>query len=620
MKIKNIFIAALMGSVLFTSCKKVLDKVDQTKGNADLIFGDSSLVKQNMDYLYDRNLPTWFSNDGGALASTVSGLSDESTGDNKFLQGTVTSADVGDLGTSNNKDQFYGKIREINTFIRDLSAGPMPAGTKNRFLAQAYFFRAFKYFNVVRVYGGVPLVTSPLSSIGDDNKIADQVARSSTSDCIKQITADLDTAIKYLPKKWPQAADWGRITSGAAAAFKGRVLLTWASPEFNPTNDQTRWQAAFDANTQAITLLTGGGFGLFTSTANNTATNTTSAYANMWFTEVNNPEAVMVTGFNNSQSANLLKNNGYDKSVRPAYLGAGSSSTQPTWDFVKLYPMKDGKTPGDATSAYAYTDQKFYKNRDPRFDATIAYNGCTWPTLALNTYKLWTYLYYTNAAGTATKSTEISGATTNGFYLRKATSATATATDLTYSGTDWMEIRYAEVLLNQAEAAAELNRVGAAQEAYTNLIAIRRRAGIDAGTGSLYGLAAGMDKTALVNAIMLERAIEFGFEGKRFWDLRRRNLLQSLLNTKQSRLGVIITLKNTGTSNDYIAATRDAASLDALYDNNFVVATNKKLDTKYNLNWQSNYNFFAIPPAAINSDPNIVQTNGWDLGGFDPFK
>jgi len=613
MKIQNIMIAAIAGSLLFTSCKKVLDKVDKSKGNADLIFGDSALVKQNIDYVYDQNLPTWFGNDGGSIYSangSVSGMSDESYGNNKFLQGTLTSSDVGDITTANANNNLWAKMRTINTFIRDCSAGTLASGTKNRFLAQAYFFRAFRYFSLVRVYGGVPLVLTPLSSVGDENKEADLVPRSKTSDCIKQITADLDSAIKYLHKKWPNSADWGRITSGAAAAFKGRVLLYWASPEFNPTNDMTRWQAAYDANTQAITLLKAGGFGLFQTGSN--------PYRDMWFTEVNNPEAVMVTGFNTSQDANLLKNNGYDKSVRPAYLGAGSSSTQPSWNFVKLYPMKDGKNPGDATSAYTYTDQTFWKNRDPRFDATIAYNGCTWPLLGVSDYRLWTYLYYTNA--NSTKSTEITGGTNTGFYLRKATNPTVSADLLQYSGTDWMEIRYAEVLLNQAECAAELGKLGAADEPYTNLIAIRKRAGIDAGVGSMYGLKAGMTHDEMINAIMLERGIEFAFEGKRFWDLRRRNLIMPLLNGIKRRVGIIISLKkNPLNYTDYIAGTRNTTDLTTLYTTLFDI-TFKQLDTNYDLNWQSKYNFFGIPPATIINNPKIQQTKDWDSGTFDPLQ
>ncbi len=627
MKINYIIFAAFAGAVLFSSCKKVLDKVDVGKGTAEQVYSDSILTKQSVDYIYGQNLPTWGGNgaDGGTIPTSLTGLTDETTGDNKFLQGVATSADEGSIGTSNSNSNFYGKMRIINTFIRDCRAGTLPTAQKNRFIAQALFFRAFKYFSMVRVYGGVPLVLTPLSSVGDENKLANQQPRASTSACIAQITADLDTAMKYLPAKWPNTNDWGRITSGAAAAFKGRVLLTWASPQFNPSNDQTRWQAAYDASTKAITLLAQGGFGLFTSTGNSAAGGGSNAYANMWFTEVNNPEAVMVTGYNTTTSEQFRNGNNYDKSVRPAYLGAGGSSSQPTWDFVKNYLMKDGKD--TLTSKYGksatggYSLQTFWKNRDPRFDWTIAYNGCTWPTLNVSNYKLWTYVYYTNAGKTAFKSTEISGQTSTGFYLRKATNATTNASDLQYSGTDWMEIRYAEVLMNQAEAAAELGRLGVSQEAYANIIAIRKRAGIEPGTDALYGLTAGMGHDEMINTIMNERAVEFAYEGKRFWDLQRRKLTQTLLNfeNRKARYGITISLKN-APATDYALATRETASLDDLYTNTFEVKVNRKLDTKYSLNWQNNYLFFAIPPNTISNDPAIVQTNGWDLGGFDPLK
>jgi hypothetical protein len=608
MKIYKITIAVFIGALLFTSCKKALDKVDLSKGTASIIFGDSTLVKQNIDYIYDQNLPVWYGNDGGAMFSVsggISGLSDESYGDNKFLQGIAINTDVGDIGVANSNSNTYGKIRIINTFIRDCSAGTLAAGVKRRFLAQAYFFRAYRYFQLVRVYGGVPLVLTPLPSVGDAKNEA-ALPRSKTSECFKQIASDLDSAIKYLPVKWPQSNDWGRVTSGAAAAFKGRVLLTYASPQFNPANDVSRWQAAYDVNTLANNLLKSGGFGL------------NSSYQNMWFTEVNNPEAVLVTGFNNSTAQYTSKNNTYDKSVRPAYLGAGSSSSQPSWDFVQDYPMLDGKAPGVSTK-YSYSLQTFYKNRDPRFEATVAYNGCLWPILGNNSYRLWTYLYYTDDNGTKSSSTEITGATNTGFYLRKAVNSSVDASNVQYSGTDWMEIRYAEVLLNLGECAAELNKLGQGEEAYSGIVAIRKRAGIEAGSDGLYGLDPGMTHDQMINAIMREREIEFSFEGKRFWDLRRRNLLLPLLNNKKTRLGLTIVLKNTGSKSDYIKNTRETAPLDDLYSNTFTITT-RQLDTKYNLNWQPNYSFFAIPPSTIANDPNILQTKGWDNGSFDPLQ
>src|SRR5258708_38751733 len=122
-----------------------------------------------------------------------------------------------------------------------------------------------------------------------------------------------------------------------------------------------------------------------------------------------------------------------------------------------------------------------YENRDPRFYETIAYNGCNWGLSGNSTYRLWTYFYFNSkSAPTKTVSTE-SSASSSGFYLRKGIDPSLTLANIVYAGTDWIEIRYAEVLLNQAEAAAEIGHLGAAQEAYANLVAIRKRAGIDAG-------------------------------------------------------------------------------------------------------------------------------------------
>lgn len=603
MKTFKMLLTGIAASVFLGSCtKEVLNKQNLVSSTANQIFNDSITVKYNLDYIYDQNLPTWFGNTGGSIG-TPNGLSDEQYSDNAYVKGTVTNETVTDIGTSLSPTNSYGKIRTINTFIRDVNAGSVAAATKKRFVAQALFFRAFRYFDLVRLYGGVPLVLTPLDGLGDASKVAAQIPRSSTSACIKQIVNDLDTCIKYLPAKWTNA-DYGRITSGAAAAFLGRVLLTYASPEFNPNNDLTRWQAAYDANTLAINILSQNGYGL------------NPSYQNMWFNEsYSNPEAVLITAYNTSQGDQQKKNNSYDNSTRPAYLGTGGGSNQPTWDLVQAYPMRDGKAPG-ASTKYPYSVQTFYKNRDPRFDATIAYNGCIWPILGNTNYRLWTYYYYTKSNLSATKSTE-SSATTTGFYLRKAIDPQVSASLVQYSGTDWMEIRYAEVLLNQAEAAAEIGHLGVGQEAYVNLIAIRKRAGIEAGTDGLYGLTPNMGHDDMINAIMLERQIEFAFEGKRFWDLRRRKLLESTLNGKM-RTGITILLNPNGSNTDYILSTRDglaATSLDAMYSTLFTVKV-KTMDT-YNINFQPGDYFFGIPTNALQNNPALQQNNTWG-GPFDP--
>lgn len=633
-KIYIILLAASVSSVLLTSsCKKVLDKVPQTTYTTQETFADSSTAILYLNTIYSANQPAWGGNAGktSTLGSIGYGnLTEENRSDNALVKGTVTIETVGDIGSSSTNNSNYGKILNINDFITNMKQSSMDAQVKARFIGQALFWRAYRYFELVKLYGGVPLVLTPLPVVGSAAKVAADLPRSTTTATYNQIVADLDTAIKSLPPIWPNSADYGRITKGAAQAFLGRVLLTWASPEFNPNNDMSRWQAAYAASTDAIATLSAHGWGLYP-----------KEDVTMWTTEgpgaggsPANPEAVLVTEYNTFSDANGQNNNSYTAGNIPKDLGGGGGNN-PTWDEVQAFPMADGKAPGVSTK-YPYDPVHFFDNRDPRFYQTIAYNGCSWPLEGNQYNRLWTYYYYTNAAGTAAKSTE-SSASSTGFYCRKGVDPNISGSNLSYSGTDWQEIRYAEVLLNQAESAAE---IGNSSTAYADLIAIRKRAGIEAGDDGMYGLTPNLGTDALVNAIMFERQIEFAYEGKRYWDLRRRNLLESTLNGKE-RQGLAIVLKPDGSNKDYFSvadpvtgqAARDAAvantSLDQVYSTYFsyvpmVLGTSsqpgeiKNVDT-YPISYQTADRFFGIPTATLQNDPNIQQNNTWG-GSFDPLK
>jgi len=610
-KVHLIITTAAIGTLLLGSCTKVLDKQDLGNFTIPEVFNDSSVAKLSLDYIYSQNQPGWFGNSGGTLGGIYSTLTDEQSSDNPYVKGTVTSetvTDIGDKAVSGN----YFKIRTINMFITNMNSGTLAPDVKQRFIGQALFWRAYRYFELVKLYGGVPLVTTPLDGVGSDAKAAANLPRNTTTETFAQIIKDLDSSAAYCPVKWSKNEDYGRITAGAAQALLGRVLVTFASPQFNPSNDPSRWQAAYDANTKAVAILSANGFGLYSKWD-----------YTMWTTEGSaggstprNPEAVWVTEYNTSNTDIEQNNETYDNASRPKYLATTGGSNTPSWDLAAAFPMKDGKD--TLSSGYVYNMQTFYKDRDPRFYQTIAYNGCNWGLSGNSNYRLWTYYYYNNKnSPTKTASTE-SSAGSSGFYLRKGVDPSLTVANIAYAGTDWIEMRYAEVLLNQAEAAAEIGRLGVADEAYANLIAIRKRAGIEAG-GGLYGLASGMDHDQMIKAIMFERQIELAFEGKRYWDLRRRKLLESTLNGKM-RNGVVVTLNNNSSFTDYIATTRDAsaaASLDNLYATSFTV-TLKALDT-YALAVQSADYFFGIPTSSLQNNVNLVQNNTWG-GSFDPLK
>jgi len=207
-----------------------------------------------------------------------------------------------------------------------------------------------------------------------------------------------------------------------------------------------------------------------------------------------------------------------------------------------------------------------------------------------------------------------------------------TFNDPQYSGTDWMEIRYAEVLLNLAESAVGINHIGTTEEGYTGITAVRKRAEITAGSSSLYGLSAGMTQAQLFDAILLERKIEFAFEGKRFWDLYRwkrmsdlqgwyRNRVRSLLKTGAG-IPTAAQLKDPKSS-----SYRDVQNLDNMMTNFFQTIRNNNHDnsnstTKLDanpINFQSSYYFFPIPMQAINNNPNLKQNNNWG-GEFNPVQ
>ena len=623
-KINIIIMVAGVASMMFASCKKVLDKQDLGSFTADQVYNDSITTVLSINYIYAQNQPLWFGNVGG-FSGSINSLTDEQYGTSAFTAGTNNVDAVTDIGSSNTAGN-YVKIRSINMFIRDVTAGTMPDAVKKRFIAQALFWRALRYFELVKLYGGVPLVLVPQEALGADAKAAALVPRAKTSEVFAQIKADLDIAVRDLPVYWPNNADYGRITAGAAQAYEGRVLLYQASPQFNRSNDQAKWQAAFDANLKAVQLLALGGYGLYP-----------KYDVTMWTTQGGsggkpvNPEAVFVTQFNNLVTTDQnAATNTYPNNTVPRYIGTGTPSNAPTWNLVQAYPMKDGKdtTSKDASlngnvSKYAgnYSLQKFFLNRDPRFDATIAFNGANWPLNGNSSYRIWTYNYNNRATGTNNFVTaEPAASSSSGLYLRKAIDPSLTSSTFDHPSTDWIDLRYTEVLMNLAEAAAELNHTGEGQEAYTNLIAIRKRAGIEIGDG-FYGIPRGMNHDQLINFIVRERQIEFAFEGKRFWDVRRRMLVNSLFNGKK-RLGMYITLAPiAGTSTDYLALTRDnlanTLGLDAMYNTYFTVRTTS-LDVTPLAFSENNY-FFGIPTATLQNDPNVAQTNLWG-GTFDPLQ
>jgi hypothetical protein len=683
MKIKNIKsigFFAISSLLLLGSCSDdfLVEKQNYDTLNND-VFKYPVYAKQYVDRIYNNFLPgagsnafIWDLAAGSSTTDHFTKTTDELAGETSWnrVWGSIAITQdhclpyLGAPLTGSIPNNPYTRIRDINLFLEQIENFGMADADKNPLKGQMYFWRAYQYFELIKLYGGVPIVLNTQVPAFDGATGADaaKVPRSATSVCIDQIVKDLDEAKKLLPGKWPLASDWGRITSGAAAAFKGRVLLTWASPLFNRTDDVARWQKAYDANSEAKTLLEANGFGLFSTggTANGVA------WGNMWNTEVGNPEAVIVYGFNNSVLPGL-RNNTYESGCRPkSILGAGSIA--PTKQIVDAFPMIDGRPTNNPSTTYPYNPKVFYKNRDPRLSKTFAYNGSSWKYSENTSYVLWTYSWISATTKTNPDNfTEGNNKNSTGIYLRKATMDNASSTNsFKNSGTDFMEMRFAEVVLNLAESAIGINKL---TEGKSLIGTIRARAGIVNGDGS-YGLASVSTRDEHFAAVLNERKIEFAYESKRFHDLRRWMLFDNSTgqNTRLGipqiegtiRTGYYISAKKTdGTkyvgaaaADPFFVATGNApvinrnpsfpytipatgvnpgtviansdAYLEYLYTNYFEISEKKDLESTATANWTfkwyPEYYFFGIKDNLMNNAPYLEQTKGWNGGTFDPTK
>jgi hypothetical protein len=601
----------LLGLTLFvSSCKKVFD-VDHPGGvlTTLALWGSSDYVKDYVNNFYNI-LPSFNRNEevsGEAFSGSTGG-----NALNLFLTAKLNS-------TIAYPDLVWDwvNVRSINNFFVNIgsSQSALSSSDYQTLRGQAYFFRAYLYYRMVKVLGGVPIITTVQDPTSDPNIL--MVKRNTTLECFDFISAQLDTAISLLPTSWG-SSDIGRITKGAAMAVKGEVLLLKASPLFCTTPNTQYWTDAYNAMLAAKTEVDADGYGLYTD-------NTLKTTENMWYDKTGAAkEMVLSLRFNYPQ-----KTNGFQQSQRPLTETSGAAGgCDPTWEFVKEYPMSNGKDITDPTSGYDSTE--FWKNRDPRFYCAIVYNGARYDFADVSPRVEWIF----NGIGGNDGYKVSPNYNITGFYCRKEIDTTLGSTVWNHQAFDWPIIRYAEVLLNLAEAA---NETGHSADAKGYIIQVRQRSKIPAGAGD-YGLATGVgsDYQATLNAVLKEREIEFAYEGKRFWDLRRRRLF-SVLNSygtmhaygpylnktaASAQYGIDVTQSNSGIASqlsDLIVSPPPGFDTDAFLKNitSFVYEP-IDVSSSNQINIPTSYYFGAINPSNILQNTNLEQNIGWDNGTFNP--
>ncbi|MBZ4191362.1 RagB/SusD family nutrient uptake outer membrane protein [Niabella sp. 3A5MI-3] len=517
--------------MLAAACSRssFLEGTNTTNLNEQTVFSDSTYAMSFLNNIYSdvgfSFSPTRFSDNGGLDAASSEadvprvGVAATSVG---FATGSVTPATV----TDDAWKTCYKQIRAVNQYLKHAPTLPFDSYLQKRTAAEARFLRAWYYFILLKHYGGVPLAGDTIYTDKDD--IA--ANRNSFEECVNYIVAECDAAAAVLPVR-QQGIDYGRAGAGACLALKSRVLLYAASPLFNGANtfntsladplrtvvgyrtaDANRWKLAADA---AKTVLSLGTYQLHT-TASTVSGLTVPPFRTVFTLRVNN-EYIFAKMQKDAKE--------FETCWMPPTRGGDGKGAFPYQELVDAFPMKNGKMINSPSSGY--NPDRPYDNRDPRLEGTIMHDSSL-------------IVLYTDGIqpimGQALKLYVDAGAdavfkrTTTGYYVNKMLKPDIAGNCIHGTERCWPLIRFAEMLLNFAEAENEFN--GPTQEVYTAITELRKRAGIEAGDDNLYGLAAGMSKDEMRTVIRNERRIELAFEEQWFWDVRRWLIAGSTENTQ----------------------------------------------------------------------------------------
>lgn len=341
--------------------------------------------------------------------------------------------------------------------------------------------RAYFYFDLTKRYGGVPLVTKTLSLTDNTD-----LPRANYDDIIEFIVSEIDAVKDSLQADWSSydVARTGRITLGAALALKSRVLLYAASPLHNPSGDKTKWERAAAAAHDVINL-------------NRYTLNST--YEDLFLGDN------ILHSSENIWSIRLGPTSDLEEENYPVGTPGGHSGVTPSQNLVSAYEYKSMPDPNDP-----------YANRDPRLSYTVVTNNSIWNGRTIETWP------------GGTDGREKVNTSKTGYYLKKFLNPNLNLIQSETRPRSWIVFRYAEILLNYAEAMNEAfgpdNNNGWGISARDAITAVRGRSDVNMPPVK----AASQDE--MREAIKHERRIELAFEGHRYWDLLRWKDAETVLN------------------------------------------------------------------------------------------
>lgn len=579
MEMKKILnISAIVLLLIAGSCTKdVLDQKAVDSFNEEIVFSDINVVKAYLGKCYDRmggdNSGILGSREDLLSSGTDHTLCIHRPSNYVMLKGTMSPDQLGffvndSYGGYLRWNNLYSNIQDINRILSRIDAVPTTTTTeaalKTRIKGEAYFIRAFDYASLLMVYGGAVLSDQPYKLDGDFSG----QTRSTIQQTLDFILKDIQGAIDNLPS----SMDQGRATQAAAAALKSRVLLFCASKLTNggwteqasntlisfPSGSQTALlQQARDA---AKDVIDGkyGTFSLVGTVADPPASLTAAqiqAYADNYAAIFNqkgswNSETIWGIQYplsgGNENYANLWygpngyhnwgNNNPVEQSVRRFEMADG---TPFQWD--KYNPGNMEVRTATAAELAADPNRNPYNGREARFYASVLYDGAPWQTRPDDAAKyesenkVQTGYYYNISPsadfslpttdpykkGTDTRQGPIESwnGTKVGYYIRKLLDQ-ATAGQYYKNTNTWVEFRYAEILMNYAEACIELGGTDL-QKGIDAMNLVRNRAGLPDRVTA--------DQAKAREYVRHEREIEFFLEGHRFYDMRRWMICEDVI-------------------------------------------------------------------------------------------
>jgi len=381
--------------------------------------------------------------------------------------------------TANGKGEYMvgmnrDTINDRPNYERDLAS-------LHWYQAEAHIARAYYYAELIKQYGGVPIVESQYAA----NKF---IPRSSYDQIVEYIVKEIDDHKGKLAVDWASFSERnGRFTLGAALAIKARVLLYAASPLHNPDNDVEKWKKAAAAAYDIIS----------NPDLNYSLDSDYGAYF-QGNRSLSSPETIYVV---RREQSNAMESNNY-----PIATPGGASGVTPTQNLVEAYEWVGDPVAGDP-----------YANRDPRLAASVVTNGSTWNGHVIDQ----------SPGGRHDMSAP--NASKTGYYLKKFLTDNLDLTQGAKVQHNWVSYRYAEVLLNYAEAMNEAYGPDQAPGDYAltaldALQLVRDRASLQ------LPIVTAATRDEFREAVKHERRIELAFEDHRYWDLLRWKDAMEVLN------------------------------------------------------------------------------------------